>query len=513
MLITFEDLFPTPGVLPALRQHAQPNQHIYLVGGCIRDLLLGTKSHDLDLTLSGDAVRLARQVANQLNAGFFVLDDSRKTARVIVQNAQGKNTFLDFAAQRGFRIEDDLRGRDFTINSMAIDIRQPERIIDPLNGGRDLGKKILRLCSPQAFADDPVRILRAVRFSTSLGLRIEPATLSQLRAAVEDLEAVSAERKRDELFRMLDSRWVYTGLSLLDRLDVLGKLFPEIAAMKNVDQSAPHTQPVWEHTLETIRRLEELYVLLVLGPEFGDRENLILGMTSLSLGRFRKDLQQHYDQPIHSERSLRSLLFLAALLHDIAKPENRTVEADGSIRFLRHEQRGIPLAETIARRLALSNPEIDRLSRMVGGHMRVHQLATASREVSRRSIFRYFRALEAAGVDVCLLSLADTLAKSGVTISSAEWERELLVCRQLLEAWFDKREEWIAPPRLIGGNDIMNRFGLQPGVKIGELLEIVQEAQAAGQIQTREQAFEWLEYWLKHEVKGDERENHGTEDG
>lgn len=513
MLLTFESLFPIPGVLPALRQHAQPNQQICLVGGCIRDVLLGKKSRDLDLTVSGDALRLARRVANQLQAAFFVLDDSRKTARVIVRDAQGKAIYLDFAAQRGFRIEEDLKARDFTINAMAIDIRQPETIIDPLNGRRDLREKILRVCSQHAFTDDPARVLRAVRFSIRLGLQIDPATLSGLRAAVAGLERVSAERKRDELLRLLDGASVFTVLTVLERLDVLGNLMPELTAMKAVEQSAPHTLPVWEHTLETIRWLEGLYDLLVYGPEFGGGENLILGMASLSLGRFRADLQRHYDQAVHPERSLRGLLMLAALLHDIAKPETRTVEADGRIRFLRHEQRAIPIATAIARRLVLSNPEIDRLSRMVGGHMRVHNLASASSEVSRRSIFRYYRDLQSAGVDVCLLSLADTMAKSGVTISPSEWERELLVCRQLLEAWFEKREEWIAPPRLITGNDIMTRFAMQPGAKIGELLEVVQEAHAAGQIHTREEAFALLESWLKHEFQGDERENHGTENG
>ncbi len=171
------------------------------------------------------------------------------------------------------------------------------------------------------------------------------------------------------------------------------------------------------------------------------------------------------------------------------------------------------MAEKIARRFALSNPEVERITRLVREHMRIHHLASTSNEVSRRSIYRYFRDLGESGVDLCLLSLADTLATYGITIPPARWERELVICRQLLENWFVQRAETIAPARLVNGDDLMKRFGLKPGPQLGELLENIREAQAAGQIHTVDEAFNLVELLLRDFSMGKGTDYHGTEDG
>lgn len=512
MLITLESLFPDPAVHQTIRRQSHHNQRIYLVGGCIRDLLLGQPSHDIDFTVSGDAVQLARQIAGELKAGFYVLDDERKTARVILQNLQGNRFYLDFAKQRGFSIEQDLKVRDFTVNAMAIDLMKEDRLIDPLNGALDLRKKQLRACNEHSFADDPVRVLRAIRLSMQLEFQIEKQTLQWLRSAVGLLPESSIERQRDEFFKMLDVRQIHTAVSLLDRLGVLQVLIPELMATKGVQQTSPHTLPVWEHTLETLRWLETLYDLLLRGPEFIKGESLLAGMASLSLGRYRTQLQEHFSASLHAERSLRGLLFFAALLHDIGKPLTQQQQADGRIRFLHHDRIGAEIAEKITRQFAFSNPEVERVTLMVREHMRIHHLASISNEVSRRSIYRYFRTLENAGVDVCLLSLADTLATYGIGIPPAQWERELTICRQLLEAWFEKRNETVSPLRLVNGDDLIQRFGIKPGPQLGRLLESVREAQAAGQIHTVDEALNLVELLLSDHSMGKGTENHGTED-
>lgn len=512
MLITLDGLFPDAAVHQVVRRQAHPNQRIYLVGGCIRDLLLGHPSHDFDFVVSGDAIHVARQIARELNAAFYVLDDERKTARVIMQKTSGERYYLDFARMRGFQIEQDLKARDFTINAMAIDLLQEDRILDPLNGILDLRKKYLRACHENSFEQDAVRVLRAIRFSLQLEFQIEKQTIDLLRSAVELLPKCSMERQRDEFFKMLSGRQIHTAIRLIDQVGALDVLIPELKQAKGVRQTTPHTLPVWEHTLETLRWLEELYDLLVYGPEFIKGENLLAGMASLSLGRYRSHLQTHFSTSVHAERSLRGLLFFTALLHDIGKPPTQEEQTDGRIRFLNHDRYGAEMAEKIARRFALSNPEIERVTLLVKEHMRVHHLASASNEVSRRSIYRYFRRLEDSGVDLCLLSLADTLATYGIGIPPARWERELTVCRQLLEAWFEKRAESISPPRLINGDDIMRQFGLKPGPQLGRLLENVREAQAAGQIHTVNEALNLVELLLTDHPLGEGTENHGIED-
>ncbi|MEW6178508.1 MAG: HD domain-containing protein [Chloroflexota bacterium] len=510
MLITLESIFPEAGIYQIIRRHAHQNQRIYLVGGCIRDLLLGQRSRDIDFIVNGDAIHLARQVAAELNAGFFVLDDERKTARVILHDPQGGRYYLDFARMRGFHLEQDLKARDFTVNALAIDLLEENHLIDPLNGAVDLRNKILRACGEDSFQQDPVRVLRAVRFARQLGFQIEKQTLQWLRVAVDQLPRTSMERQRDEFFRMLEGNNIFSVISLLDRLGILGVLIPELERTKGIQQSAPHGLAVWEHTLETLRWLEELYNLLVLGTDYIKGENLLVGMASLSLGRFRPHLQQHFSAAIHSERNLRELIFFAALLHDIGKPQTQEVQPDGRIRFFHHERDGAAQAEQIGRRFALSNLEVERLTLLVKEHMRIHHLASVSSEISRRSIYRYFRKVEEKGVDICLLSLADTLATYGMGIPPAHWERELTICRQLLEAWFEKREEVVVPPRLLSGDDLIKRFNLSPGPRLGKLLENVREAQAAGQIHSIDEALNLVELLLK-DYSEEGTENHGTE--
>ncbi len=513
MLIPLEGLFPDSVVHQVVRRHAHSNQRIYLVGGRIRDFLLGHSSRDFDFVINGDAIHVARQIAGDLKAAFYILDDERKTARVILQSSSGQRYYLDFAKMRGFQIEQDLKARDFTINAMAVDLMEEDRVLDPLNGIRDLREKWLRACSEQSFEQDAVRVLRAIRFSMQLEFQIEKHTIQLLRSAVGQLPHCSIERQRDEFFKMLEGKQVHTAISLMDRLGVLEVLIPELGQTRGVQQTAPHTLPVWEHTLETLRWLEELYHLLVFGPEFIKGENLLAGMASLMLGRYRGDFQNHFSAPIHAERNLRGLLFFTALLHDIGKPLVQETQEDGRIRFLNHDHLGAKMAEKIARRFALSNPEVERITRLVREHMRIHHLASTSNEVSRRSIYRYFRDLGESGVDLCLLSLADTLATYGITIPPARWERELVICRQLLENWFVQRAETIAPARLVNGDDLMKRFGLKPGPQLGELLENIREAQAAGQIHTVDEAFNLVELLLRDFSMGKGTDYHGTEDG
>src|SRR5829696_4934604 len=180
-----------------------PEQEIYLVGGAVRDMLLNRKSTDLDFALPSKGISLARRVANALHADFMVLDEERDTGRVILFEADGTRTFLDFATYRGRDLEQDQRARDFTINAIAFDLRA-QTLLDPLNGASDLRAKTIRACSPTSFSDDPVRILRAVRQAAAFQFRIEPDTRKAMKEAARLLPRISPERQRDELFKILE---------------------------------------------------------------------------------------------------------------------------------------------------------------------------------------------------------------------------------------------------------------------------------------------------------------------
>lgn len=497
-------------ILDRLSAHSTPQRPIYLVGGAVRDLLMDRPVHDLDFVLPGPTRRLAQDIACELNAALYVLDEERDTTRVVVdtgQNLQRQRVLLDFATLRAQDLEGDLRARDFSINAMAFDVAQPDRLIDPTGGLVDLRAKCIRASGPLSLREDPVRVLRAIRLALNFQFRIGTETWRSMQAAAAGLPSVSAERQRDELFRILEGKQVALAVRLLDQAGALVHLLPELAELKGVTQSAPHTLDVWEHTLLAVQYLEQLYAPLVGEYQPEKVGDLTVGSAVLWLGRFRKNLEDHYRQVLVQDRSLRALLFLAALYHDVSKPETRVETLDGRVRFLEHQLHGARKLARRARELALSAAEVQRLETIVEHHMRVHFLAEASasagdandglNHLSRRSIYRFFKDTGPAGVDICLLSLADLRGTYGVSLPQDLWEGELRTTRALMEAYWEKREEVVSPPRLVTGNDLMRVFNLKPGPALGRLINAIREGQAVGEIHNQEEAFTFARRWLE----------------
>jgi putative nucleotidyltransferase with HDIG domain len=211
-------------------------------------------------------------------------------------------------------------------------------------------------------------------------------------------------------------------------------------------------------------------------------------MAVLRLGRYRRQITAHLAQPIHPYRPLRALLLLAALYHDCAKPLTRQVEPDGQTRFFGHDEQGAALVAQRAQASHLSNDEVLRLASIVRHHMRPLLLAQGQEAPTRRAIYRFFRDAGDAGIDICLLSLADTLGTYSPGLPEAVWIRHLEIVRTLLEARWEQTETQISPPALLDGHDLMATFHLAPGRLVGQLLEQIREAQAAGEVQSREEA-------------------------
>jgi tRNA nucleotidyltransferase/poly(A) polymerase len=482
---------PSFPILDRVRAALPEGLRVYLVGGAVRDILLQRETHDLDFTLERGAIKLARRLADALGAGFFPLDSDRDTGRVIVTDEDGKRTFLDFAAFRGTDLEADLAGRDFTLNAMALDMAD-NSLHDPLGGAADLQAKKLRLCSPSSISDDPVRILRGVRLAAAYGFKFEPEVRQKMKAAASDLTNISMERLRDELLRILEGPQPATCLRVLDRLGALSGVLPEVMQLKGVEQRPPHVHTVWEHTLAVLDHLESLLVALDPAFNIDKAADWYNGLLVLRLGRYRQALGEHLSSELIPGRSLRSLLFLAAIYHDIAKPQSKSVDETGLAHFYNHDQLGAEVLSRRARALALGNDEIKRLDALVRDHMRIHNLTNRlmaeKTPPSRRAIYRFFHQNGPAGVDICLLTLADVRATYEQTLPQDLWAACLDVVRMLLEAWYDRPVEAVSPPPLLDGNDLMRELKLKPGPLLGKLLEAIREAQAAGEVTTRAEA-------------------------
>ena len=411
---------------------------------------------------------------------------------MILTNEDKSFVYLDFAAYRGETLEEDLRDRDFTINALALNLRDVS-IIDPLNGGTDIRAKVIRACSPTSLLHDPVRILRAVRQAAAFGFTIDKNTRELMKQAASQIGNVSIERLRDEIFKMLGGPKASASMRALEMLGVLPYLMPELLKMKGVTQSPPHIHDVWTHTLTVLDQLDHLLtssLRLDFDPE--KTSDMFMGLVSLKIGRYREQFASHFATPLNPSRSHRSLLFFAALYHDVCKPDTKSVDENGRIRFFDHDVKGADVVAERARSLNLSNDEVERLQKIVLHHMRIHffadRLEKENQPPSRKAIYRFFRDSEAAGVDLVLLALADVRGTKGNDITQDTWTAYLEIARILLENYWERPQEIVDPPRLINGNDLMNELQLKPGKLIGQLLEAIRENQAAGKIADREQA-------------------------
>jgi poly(A) polymerase len=462
---------------------AEHHIRAWLVGGAVRDVLLGREVHDWDVAVERDAIPLARATADRLNADVYVLEADLDMARVLVDD-----TMIDFARLRDANLALDLAGRDFTINAMAIDLQRPDRIIDRFNGQTDLEEGVIRAISETALTHDPVRMLRAVRQSASLAMAIDPQTAEWIATHAPLIVNSPAERVRDELNKMLQLGDVADSLLLLDAFGLLPHVLPEVSALKGVTQSLPHHWDVYEHTLRVIDALELLGTRW-LGFDQSDDSALMLPIMPdfvwdsllLTLPQYSDPLRAHLAV---DERWL--LLKWTALLHDSGKPATKTIEDNGRTRFFGHDDLGARLADERLRTLRFSKNEIERVTGIIGGHMRPHWLAEMP--LTRRALYRFFRDTKDYGIDILLLSMADHLATHGPDVDQTTWVERLGMIAEMFETYFSQRDTVVAPPPLVNGNDIMQELGLPPGRQIGGILEAIREAQASGEVRTREEA-------------------------
>lgn len=457
---------------------------IYVVGGTVRDALLGRAIHDIDLIVPSGAIPLTFRLADKLGYPAFALDTERDIGRIFVP---GEDTTLDIARFRGSTLEDDLRGRDFTVNSMAIAIdgNAIADVIDINHGLDDLAAKRIHIIHERSIADDPVRALRAVRFAIQLGFEVTAETRAAARAIAPVLpQRASAERNRDELTRLLLLDAPHSGIDLLNELDLLSSVLPEIAALGDVTQSPPHHENALRHTMSVLRYLVQVERLVEEEPApTGWSEEV-----ERLIGRHRAELREHLDGSVDGGFRGRALLRWGGLFHDVGKRPARTVDENGRIRFFGHDEAGAQIAGDRLSSFNFSNEAIRRVRAIVGGHMRPLHLAQGRQAPSRRAAYRYFKALREAGLDVGLLALADHLATYDGAGDEEEWGSLAAVIGTLFETYFEEFEQTVAPPRLLDGRSVMELLDVPPGQEVGRLLRLLEEAQAAGEVSTRGEA-------------------------
>jgi putative nucleotidyltransferase with HDIG domain len=466
--------FP-PAQAAALREvaRASASGQTYLVGGALRDLLLGRAVGDLDVAVATGGPELARQVARRLGGTCVVLEPGRGAARVLAAQA-GARLQIDVSEFRAPTLAGDLAARDFSVNALALSVpvlvrRGEANVEDPAGGLGDLRRRRLRLAGPDALTPDPLRALRGVRLEGELGFRLDPQALRSIRANGGRLREVAPERVCQELVAILRLPAAATALRRADRLGLLAVVLPEVGPMRGVSQPVPHRFDVLEHSFRALAAAERLLSRLS------------------ALGPHGPQLVSHLAQSLGGEVTRREILKLAALLHDVAKPETRAV-IEGRVRFLGHDLAGAARVEAIGDRLRLPHRGTRVLAALVRHHLRLMHLEQAGR-LTRRARYRFFRDLGDDARDLLLLAIADAAAVRGVS-PLAVWRRTPLV-RDLMAGWRDEESARAAPP-LLRGEQVMAVFGLAPGPEVGRLLARAREAQELGLVATPEAALEYL---------------------
>lgn len=446
-----------PQSIAHVQQLIQPGENYYLVGGAVRDALLNKCNNDLDIICPGGTQKIARRLADQTSGAFYILDKERNTSRVIINESNGDRIVFDFTQLRGGSLEADLRERDFTINAMAVNLTDPVHVIDPLKGGRDLLEKWLRPCSGSSFRDDPLRVIRAIRYSVALDLKMESSTIQELKETVVNLDQISKERKRDEFFKILGRGKTSVSVQLLHSFGILPFL-----GIENLTNFAK--------VLQRLRVLDSFMSYLGNDSSLLKRDYFQLASFISGLGKQRKNLSNYLAQPNHSDRTRKDLDHLGAFLWDTSHVDECEV----------------------FKKLALSNDESTHLYILLKNRNWLHEFVENGGVLDNRIIFQYFKRLGDAGLDLALLTLADTASVVTAELNHDLWLLELEVCGRLIETWFE-HPEVVDPKMLLSGTDLLIEFDLTPGPLIGQLLENLREEQAAGEVLTRQEALDWVE--------------------
>ena len=456
----------------------------YLVGGCVRDAVLGRPLHDVDLAVEGDVLATARVLSGLLGTALVPLDTQRATYRLVLRAPLDGIRVLDLVGLRGPSIEADLALRDFTINAVAVATLPSAPALDPTGGLEDLKGGLLRVASPRSFLDDPLRLLRLVRFVVELGFRPVPDTLALAESQAHLLEGVAGERSRDEFARILAAPESADGMRMLDKLGLLSRLLPELDRCRGVEQPPEHAFDVFEHCMQA----QATAGLLVRPAAVSDAEREWLRTRARApLAAVGAPLEGLHEL-LAEQRPRSALLVLAALLHDVAKPETKTVDPEsGRMRFFGHDHAGAERARAAMRRLRFATREIDYVALLVDEHLRPGMLASPGEAPTARALFRLFRDLGDWTLDLFLLHFADHAAVRGPRLTRQEWERHVDYAAWVLRILYED-DQIARPPKLVDGRELMSALSLPPGPAIGRLLGIVREAQAAGEVTTQEQA-------------------------
>ena len=419
----------------------------YIVGGSIRDIILGRFPFDYDIAVFGNPEKFAKKIA--VKKSDHIIELGKKDHKII--RVISDNKIFDISSANGQTIEDDLLKRDFTINAMAYSLSSG-RIIDCAGGMKDLADKKIRMVSDTAFEKDPVRLIRAYRIGASLNFEIDTNTVSAIRKNAKLIKNSAGERIRSEFLKILQTPESHLYISQMADTGLLFAIFPELGNLKACFQNRFHQYDVFEHTMKAFYHLE----------------NILNNKITHSI-----------------DENTASLLKFAILLHDTGKPLVKKVDNEGNVHFYGHSKKGAEITKEISSRLKLSTKEKYFIDFIIRNHIDPLHLFIAKSKgtLTNKGITRFF--IKCGDNTPCLLlhSIADMKGKG-----DASKEEFIEFAKNMILKYFSEFMQRKKMPALITGNDLINIFGLSPSPLFKKIISKVEEARLSNQINTRQEA-------------------------
>lgn len=455
-------------MIKAVKSILPPQKGAYIIGGSIRDLLLGRVPADYDIACAGNPEKFAKKILDQSGGHVVRLGKSHQMIFRVISGGM----IFDISSIDGASIEEDLTKRDFTVNAIAYDLYS-EKIIDCLGGLEDLADKKVRMVSKNIFEKDPIRLIRAYRIGACLNFDIEPRTAESIAFHAKLLQDIAGERIRTELLTMLDVSASYPYLNQMAGNGLLSAVFPGFARLKGCLQNDHHQFDVFEHTMRAFEHLETML----------NKPEEIAPDTTNNISRY-------------IEKTRPALIKCAILIHDIGKPLVKTFDSSGRCHFYGHAKKSAQMAQTIGQRLRFSNREQNVIHCIVRHHMIPLFLFTAfeNRRSIKKGALRFYKKSGENTPAVLLAAIADTKAKQlGMTSKSKDL---LSFIRKLIYDYFKDYRNLIEKPPLITGRDLIHVFGLSPSPLFKKILDHVNDARLIQTVQNRSEALELVRDYL-----------------
>lgn len=438
---------------------------VYLVGGSVRDYLLGKTTYDRDLiVVDEDAKSFSLKLAEFFGATHIPLDEVNKIYRIVLSD---KENYLDITNPVENSLEKDIMRRDLTINAIAVNIKTGE-VVDLCNGISDLENKLLRGVREENFVDDPLRLLRVFRFYSILGFELDESLVSIAKKYQNIVLNPAKERIEYELMKLFDGQFADEALLKMDECGVLEKYFPFVKELKQVPPNLHHHLDLFHHSVETVKQIGILYN--------NSSEEVKAHMNKIDFGGFSRIAH----------------LRLAGFLHDIGKFSTWTIEEDtGRHRFIKHDDVGAKLAKPMLKSMCFSNKQIDYLTLMIKKHMYPTAVVSAP-ELTDKVMMRFVRKMEDNAIDNILIAQADRLSARGPEITEDIVNENISALNNLLEFYLKAKETLKPLPKLLEGNEVMNILSIKPSPQLGKIMDALQEAQISGDILTKDEAVAFI---------------------